>query len=263
MGNAVWLGFPLSLDFFLRPAWPSSPLRAMPSLFSRARTTSTSTPTKKPLLSASTSFDEFGRVLSRERSVTPNGGSVKKDKSTKRKDAKQNGVLVDGEGAGAIPDGSFLGLTLDSPPTDDGQERPKEHDYGYLSYKRHVILGLEQVSQLVDVLADELGTRGLTTPFIFSSLALDVSSPAIRRLITAFLKVCENPTAEAQAQWREEARFAAPHELAMGLRWGLARIVRVYGGQEVRGLLDYQEYVLWRDQEAGTYPNAPLRPRAR
>jgi hypothetical protein len=52
-------------------------------------------------------------------------------------------------------------------------------------------------------------------------------------------------------KWREEAKFAAPDELGMTLRWGLARIVRIYGGQETRGILAWDMYLRWRDDEAG------------
>ena len=51
-------------------------------------------------------------------------------------------------------------------------------DYGYLSYERHVVLGLDEVDRLVRIVTDELGTRGLTTPFLFSSLASTLTPPA-------------------------------------------------------------------------------------
>ena len=75
------------------------------------------------------------------------------------------------------PNGSFLPLRLERPcyehPGNPTQELPLTHDYGYPSYQRYVVLGLEGVARLVDVVGDELGTRGLTSPYIFSTLALD------------------------------------------------------------------------------------------
>ncbi|OCH84945.1 hypothetical protein OBBRIDRAFT_891493 [Obba rivulosa] len=232
----------------------------MPSLFSRVR--AQSTPSKKP------SLDEFGRISSRggAASPVPGTGSGKKDK--KAKDSKQKAKSKaaapdDDEEECAIPDGSFLPLNLEQPQLEssDGspptQPPPPSYDYGYLSYGRHVVLGLEQLARLVDVVGEELGTRGLTTPFIFSTLALDVSATAVRRLIQAFLRTCSKPSAEADRQWREEAQFAGPHELGMCLRWGLARVVRIIGGQEVRGILAYDHYAAWRDaEEALNYPEA-------
>ncbi|TBU44806.1 hypothetical protein BD309DRAFT_861438 [Dichomitus squalens] len=234
----------------------------MPSLFSRARTTST--PTKKASSNLG-ALDEFGRVDSR--------GSVRQavqqhlavsTKSRQRKDSKaptraRPPGAEDEDVDFGPPDGSFLPLRLDRPlyenPNDPAQELPPAHDYGYLSYQRHVILGLEEVARLVDVVGDELGTRGLTTPFIFSSLALDASPSAAKRLIQAFLKTCSRPSPDADRQWRQEARLAEPHELGMTLRWGLARAVRWVNGHEVRGLVSYDAYLQWRDTEAAlNYP---------
>ncbi|EMD35972.1 hypothetical protein CERSUDRAFT_138713 [Gelatoporia subvermispora B] len=226
----------------------------MPSLFSRAR--AQSSPSKKP------SLDEFGRISSRGGAASPAPASVKKDKDKKgSKDSKQktkskHAAPEADEDECAIPDGSFLPLNLEHPQleTSDGspptaQQAAQNHDYGYLSFGRHVVLGLEELARLVDVVGEELGTRGLTTPFIFSTLALDVSATAVRRLIQAFLRTCGKPSAEATRQWRDEARFAGPHELGMCLRWGLARVVRIVGGQEVRGILAYEFYAAWRDAE--------------
>jgi hypothetical protein len=42
--------------------------------------------------------------------------------------------------------------------------RQGEQEYGYLSYYHHII----------HTITEELGTCGLTTPFLFSSLALGV-----------------------------------------------------------------------------------------
>lgn len=243
----------------------------MPSLFSRARTNSS--PTKNYNTNGdgagSHSFDEFGRVISRNsaRGVTLVATKGTKDKDRKRDKEKDKRLRAlssprdrpdfDPEDVlSQIPDGSFLPLNLDRPWDDSAEDCPKPHDYGYLSYERHVILGLEQVARLVDVVADELGTRGLTTPFIFSTLAMDISAPAIKRLIQAFLQTCANPSsADAERRWREEARFSGPHELGTCLRWGLARVVRIVGGQEVRGLIAWDHYLDFRDSEAGGYSN--------
>ncbi|KAI0925430.1 hypothetical protein AcW1_002909 [Taiwanofungus camphoratus] len=248
----------------------------MPNLFSRSRTNST--PKKTPFDTAA--YDEFGRINSRGSArgqAVPQLGTGKKDK---KKDSKEkarpraaNSLVEHDAPEFAIPDGSFLPLNLDPPRYESNEDDPRHeprpiHDYGYLSYGRHVILGLEQVARLVDVVGDELGTRGLTTPFIFSSLALDVSSNAVKRLIRAFLRTCGKPSSETEHQWREEARLAEPHELGMCLRWGLARVIRIVKGQEVRGLVAYENYIEWRDAEAAlNYPEthfaaflAPLDP---
>lgn len=220
----------------------------MPSLFSRARTTSTSKPSQ-----TGNGTDEFGRVptpLRNKSSFTTPTKKDKKDKSARARtlstpDPDAQDYFSD------IPDGSFLPRSLD-PPRFDAPEREITQDYGYLSYKRHIILGLEEISCLVDVTSHEICTRGLTTPFIFSTLALDVSTSATTRLIETFIKTCDSVHPSVDQKWREEAQFAGPHELGMALRWGLARAVRIFGGLEVRGLLNYESYMDWRDSESGT-----------
>lgn len=54
----------------------------------------------------------------------------------------------------------------------------------------------------------------------------------------------------------EECRFAGPQDLGMVLRWGLARVVRIMNGQEVRGLLSWDAYLSWRSNEQGAQLNA-------
>ncbi|KAK0440470.1 uncharacterized protein EV420DRAFT_1132761 [Desarmillaria tabescens] len=187
----------------------------MPSIFSRSKSSST---TQKNLR-LDTTTDEFGRVSSR---------------------SSQSPL--------SPPDG-FLPFTLDRP------RDATENDYGYLAYERHVVLGLEQVSHLVDVVSEELGTRGgITTPFIFSSMALDLSSTSTKRLIRTFIDACADPGSK-QHRFREEARFAGPHELGMLLRWGLGRLVRIVDGQEERGLISWDHYTDFRDSElAANFP---------
>lgn len=236
----------------------------MPSLFSRSRTTST--PDKQLSLPIPSSqglyanqLDEFGRVSSR---ASGKAATSKKEKK-KAKDEKRARTISSSreqieQPEFTLPDGSFLPLNLEKPRQSETQQQGFE--YGYLSYERHVVLGIEQVARLVDVLCTELTSRGgLTTPFIFSSLALDISSATIRKLIQAFLGTCTinigTSADQAEAQWREEARFAGLHELGMTLRWGLAKVVRSVGGQDVRGLLNWEIYAEFRDSEAAlNYP---------
>ncbi|KAG2113542.1 uncharacterized protein F5147DRAFT_49751 [Suillus discolor] len=218
----------------------------MPSLFSRTRTTST-TGKKHPSGNQDLPYDEFGRVNSRN-SAKDVTSSKRTPPSTLMKQKQRNRTLStpETEPFAHIPDGSFLPLNLEPKDIDHEQQA---HDYGYLSYQRHVVLGLDEVVRLVDVVASELGTRALTTPFIFSTLALDVSASSVRGLIRAFLETCTGGI-DAEHRWREEARLAGPHELGMCIRWGLARVVRVVGGQAVRGLIAWDHYTEFRDSEA-------------
>jgi hypothetical protein len=228
----------------------------MPTLFSRSLTSSS--PSKKISLTPDDgrlTSDEFGRVSSRSSvRITVGKKEKKRDKEDKARPRTASGVTRESglPPPHAIPDGSFLPLCLERPRDELGEQRPIEQSYGYLSYERHVVLGLEQTTRLVEVVVSEFTSRGgLTTPFVFSSLALDISATAIKRLIQTFLATCANPGAETERRWRDEAKFAGPYELGMCLRWGLARVVRSVGGQDVRGLIAWDHYVQFRDSEAG------------
>ncbi|KAF9050962.1 hypothetical protein BDZ89DRAFT_1056868 [Hymenopellis radicata] len=152
--------------------------------------------------------DDFGRVTSRTSVVAANG---------------------------------FLGFTTDR--QGDGGDIG---GYGYMSYERHVVLSPEQVSALVDVVSAELGTRGgITTPFIFSSSALDLSSSAIKRLVRTFLDAQVSPSPENDTRFQEEARFAGP------MTWEF----RMVDGREERGLVSWDHYTAFRDGEvAANFP---------
>lgn len=157
-------------------------------------------------------------------------------------------LTASGPSGGGISGGGlgFGGdLVLHDPHDDLG------HEYGYIASENNVILGLDEVVRLVDVVAEELGQRGLTTPLLFSPLAIDIRPNVVKKLIAAFTATCPHHLclSSTESQWREEAAFAGPQELAMLLRWGLARIVRLERGIEVRGFITWDTYVLWRQQE--------------
>ncbi len=79
--------------------------------------------------------------------------------------------------------------------------------------------------------------------FLFSTLTIDTISARVRRLVQAFLRTCVSyPVLDVEYTWREEARFAAPPELAMYLRCGLACILRVSGGDAIHGLIPWDMY---------------------
>jgi hypothetical protein len=225
----------------------------MPSLFARSRTQSS--PNKKlslPTDNTRLTSDEFGRVASR--SSARGISSAPPPPSKKDKKREKAGVHRPDIDQPSIPDGAFLPLSFDRPIDDAGLELQTAHPYGYLSFERHVVLGLDQVSRLVHVVCNELVSRGgLTTPFIFSALAIDLSTAAIKRLIQTFLATCRSPgSPDAERRWREEARFAAHHDLGMCLRWGLARVVRHVAGQDVRGFIAWDYYIQFRDSESCT-----------
>ncbi|KAJ7076969.1 hypothetical protein B0H15DRAFT_862667 [Mycena belliarum] len=245
----------------------------MPSIFSRARTASTPSKSKhKPPLTVSppslpvasnslrspprgpTPTDEFGRTRSSSLGVA--GGGVAS-------------AAASDSGYGAV---GFLPTTLPADlaipfsgfntpaPSAAGQPPPPPPSpraaYGLLSPARDAVLGLPDAARLVGRVCAALSRSGPATPFVFSALALDVRRGGVVRLVHAFLATCkEGAGAGAEEKWAEEAQFAGPHELAMCLRWGLSRVVRVEGGREVRGLLSWAWYERWKSEEsANAYP---------
>ncbi|KAJ1304068.1 hypothetical protein OPQ81_008475 [Rhizoctonia solani] len=237
----------------------------MHSLFSRARTTSQ---TKRK--DADVPSDEFGRV-SGQRSDTPPvpPKKDKKDKDKRRqrttstpKDNRPSFLRSpspEPEPVPALPPlqaGGFLPRYISSAPTSADREDPARTPYGYLSTEKDVILSLEDVQRLLSVLGEELTLRCLSTPLLFSSQALKLSAPRVKNLIRSFLGTCSEPISrQAEARFREEARFAGPHEVAMTIRWGLARIVRIVNGAETHGIMDFDVYRAWRmNEQAQRYP---------
>ncbi|KAJ3739811.1 hypothetical protein DFH05DRAFT_500906 [Lentinula detonsa] len=215
--------------------------------------------------SRSRSSDTNGSVDQNNVSADASPSSVRTfSRKEKKKAAKEQQLSKNISDEGSLFDGEqqqpseerFLPLALERPFWCSDSDQ----DHNYLYFEKHVVLGLEQVNRLVDIVCEELCSRGgLDTPFIFSSLALDIKANAVKRLIKAFLGTCVVLVGRdkdvAEKNWREEARFADMHELGMCLRWGLARIVRIIDGVEVRGLLSWEYYIPWAEQEqALNYP---------
>ena len=237
----------------------------MPSIFTRARTTSSKnlkSPTSpldvqqrvgSPFGNVSTS--EFGVVRVNSRGVPPLPAKDKRSQTFSTRRATNASVTDLGEDA-EIEDG-FLPTSLNV----SGETAAPDREYGYLAHESQVVLAIEEVERLVEVVAEEIvqrglcfctvpsscpaysgrdATTGLSTPFLFSNTALDLNSANIRRLIGTFLR---------SPDFREEARFCSPHALAAFLRWGLARPIRILNGAETRGFISWDVYVHWRQIE--------------
>lgn len=235
----------------------------MVSLFGRSRTSSKNTSTL-PAGPSKSSYDEFGRgqqpaggeggggqwLSAPDEGKAGGGGSRKRTLS-----APGPPHLLSAYGdLPPVPQHQEAFVPLHIPPKKDPD--PQEREYGYLSAENEVILSLEDVHRLVRVVGDEILSRALTTPLLFSSQALDVSGNRVRSLVRSFLGSCHRPSAPTgDAKWREDAMLAGPHELGMVLRWGLARLMRVVNGVYVRGMLEWDVYVQWKsDEEALRFP---------
>jgi hypothetical protein len=140
---------------------------------------------------------------------------------------------------------------------------------------------LEDASNAVNVIAAELAKRGLETPLLFSSLALDISVPKIRSLIRSFTSTLissssSHPSYSSSANrfstaispeevnWRQEVTFSPERELAWVMRWAMSRVLQVRGAvddghgghvpgtrEERRGLVEWEVYEEWRGREKG------------
>ncbi|KAF9518517.1 hypothetical protein BS47DRAFT_1379808 [Hydnum rufescens UP504] len=205
----------------------------MPSIFSRSKTSSSTLN-----LQRTRTPDEFGRVHVAAGSRTA---------TTLLPPSKEKGAPLP-----ALPDGSFLPLLIPR------KKQSTLHEYGYIGSENEVFLGLEEVTRLVDVVSRALSSRGVTTPFLFSTQALDVSSSHVRSLVRSFLATCDP---SSSSRW-SNARTNPPHAIADAkwreehvLKWGLARLARVTSGFELRGFLDFSDYLAWRIQEEeNNYP---------
>ncbi len=152
----------------------STTLCLMPSIFTRARTTSTKNLPKTPY-DAEQAFgggvggapDEFGRVHSRP-PPTPSKGDrkAKDDKRTRAQSTTDKGrrsAATTSAYSAAGGDASFDGMVLEDgylPTQIVTSPEDKQQAYGYLSFESHVILGVEEVTKLVEVITEELGARG-------------------------------------------------------------------------------------------------------
>lgn len=171
----------------------------MHSIFTRARTTSSKNLPKAPSSDAGGAggTDEFGRVRSRggggaahqhqhppptpskdRQYNTMTGGrrdrDRDRDRDRSRGDTSFDSALLDPNAAAYGLQDGFLptGLASTEPPD---PERDAGQPYGYLSHGVNVVLGVEDATKLVEVLADELGRRGELSIF-FSFFAVSLAS---------------------------------------------------------------------------------------
>lgn len=151
----------------------------MPSIFARARTTSTKNLPRLPLPPSSDGLplgiDEFGRVSSRgapPATPTKGGATTKGQQQQRRPHAATTGDrrrATGGAAAGAFPD---VDEEDGGAPREDGflptslvPPEAQETQYGYLAHEAHVVLGVEEVTRLVEVVSEEIGARGMWSLF--------------------------------------------------------------------------------------------------
>ncbi|GAA5875877.1 hypothetical protein JCM16303_004031 [Sporobolomyces ruberrimus] len=110
--------------------------------------------------------------------------------------------------------------------------------YGYAPLGTQLEFGIARVEDIVTKCAVQIRQRGLDTPLIMSSRALDISLEGVSSLIRAYL--------EDSQSWESDLEFAAPLAVGAFMKWGLARLVNNQGG---RGFVTHDAYREFRTAE--------------
>ncbi|GAA6062080.1 hypothetical protein JCM10212_006503 [Sporobolomyces blumeae] len=110
--------------------------------------------------------------------------------------------------------------------------------YGYGPIATGLELGIARVEDIVSRCAVEIRQRGLDTPLIMSSMALDISLDEICSLIRSYL--------DDARTWEHDLQLAAPLSIGAFVKWGLARLVNDQGG---RGFVSWDLYREFKQAE--------------
>ncbi|GAA5922025.1 uncharacterized protein JCM15063_003162 [Sporobolomyces koalae] len=122
------------------------------------------------------------------------------------------------------------------------EQEPQEMQllYGYAPLGTQLEFGVSQVEQIVAACAVQIRERGLDTPLILSSRALDISLENICSLIRSYI---------AHDSWEQDLLLASPLSVGAFMKWGLARLVNHHG---TRGFVSWDSYNDFKNAERGT-----------
>ncbi|KAH9456022.1 hypothetical protein Pst134EB_012243 [Puccinia striiformis f. sp. tritici] len=116
--------------------------------------------------------------------------------------------------------------------------------YGYIGLHTEIELDLPTAARAVNLVAQELKSRALETPLLFSTHALDISTEGTHNLIRRFV--------HNQHDFTHDLTMHNGHNLAAFLKWILSRYVN---GRGTHGFLQWEQYASWRESEkAFGYP---------
>ncbi|UZJ53798.1 hypothetical protein CBS101457_003118 [Exobasidium rhododendri] len=145
---------------------------------------------------------------------------------------------------------------------------PTPPSYGYTTVGWDIQIEVSRAVEIVLACGEQIRARGLDSPLIFSSMALDLSSHNITSLLQSYIN---SPT----LFFSSDVKFANAHDLAAVIKWTLARVGRIVSvpvpaqdrsgrgetkGEEIvlihqRGFLDWEVYHRWAAMEkANAYP---------
>ncbi|GAA5896383.1 uncharacterized protein JCM6883_006886 [Sporobolomyces salmoneus] len=171
-----------------------------------------SSSSSSPLQANSLHVDDFGRPVDRPAFSTP----------------QPERSFGNGFGVGEDPD-----VGTSSSPQGEMQLL-----YGYAPLGTQLEFSITKVEAIVQACAVAIRQRGLDTPLIMSSRALDIKLDSVCSLIRAYL---EDPTS-----WENDLEFAAPLAIGAFLKWALARLVNNQNG---RGFVSWDAYKQFKTAE--------------
>ncbi|GJN91519.1 hypothetical protein Rhopal_004542-T1 [Rhodotorula paludigena] len=148
-------------------------------------------------------------------------------------------AFVAQQGAGGAPFGSGHGVGDDEPVGE------MQLLYGYAPIATTLELSIIKVEKIVAACAVELQRRGLDTPLILSSMALDISLEGVTSLIRVYL---DDPSA-----WISDLALAHPLSVGAFMKWGLARLINERGR---RGFVSWDSYNEFKTAERGFPPKS-------
>jgi hypothetical protein len=146
-----------------------------------------------------------------------------------------------------VPVSAEAGSTSAHPPT-----------YGYTTTGWDTQMDVAKAAEILLACGEQIRARGLDSPLIFSSMALDLSAHNVTSLIQSYLHT-------PALFFSSDVKFANAHDLAATIKWALARLGRVFSipvpvqeqtrrgdpaAEEYiliyqRGFIDFEEYTSW------------------
>lgn len=109
--------------------------------------------------------------------------------------------------------------------------------YGYGPIGTTVELGVVKVEKIAVACAEEIRSRGLDTPLVLSTMALDLTVDAINSLCRSYIA---DPASLA------DLHLADPISISAFLKWALARLINDEGG---RGFVSWDAYKSFKTAE--------------
>lgn len=128
---------------------------------------------------------------------------------------------------------------LSQPSSSDQAAQELQLLYGYTGLFTQIELDILTTSQLIKLISNQLKSRPLDSPLLFSSHALDLSSDSTHSLIRSFIN-------RHHSHFLRDIQISSPHNLSAFLKWVLARYINP---QSQHGLLNWSSYLLWRQSE--------------